>query len=438
MLRLVINDLKKWKNSRRRKPLILQGARQVGKTWLMKEFGRTEYKKYAYITCEDNPILKAAFDLPFDTERILDALQSECGFKITAGDTLIIFDEIQEIPRALTSLKYFYENAPQYHIVCAGSLLGIALHQGTSFPVGKVNFLNVYPLSFAEFLDACGKSELAALITNKNQDTSLLTTLKQNYIDFLKLYYFIGGMPEAVATWIETRDFSEVREVQKEILTAYEQDISKHVPNEMASKIKYVWQSIPSQLAKENKKFVYGVVREGARAREYEAAITWLSDCALVHKIYRTKKIGYPLKAYQDMSAFKLYINDVGLLGALSNLDVHTFIEGNRLFTEFKGALTEQFVCQEMKAATGIDLYYWSAENAMAEIDFIIQQNENIVPIEVKAETNLQAKSLKSYISRYSPNYAIRFSLADYKAEEIIRNIPLYDVTAFEFLEKNM
>lgn len=433
MQRNFINELKKWKESSLRKPLIIQGARQIGKTWIMKEFGRTEYKKTAYIYCQDNPTLENLFNESFNTERILNALQMIVGFKITPEDTLIIFDEIQEIPKALTSLKYFYEQLPEYHIMCAGSLLGITLHNGTNFPVGKVNFMNLYPMTFTEFLIANQKQELADLIQNKNQDKILLTSFKQTYIDMLKLYFFVGGMPEAVLTWIETKDFSLVRKVQKEILLAYENDISKHASTESVNKIKMIWQSIPSQLAKENKKFIYGLVKQGARAREYESSINWLKDAGLLYKIHRITKPNLPLKSYEDLSAFKIYIHDIGLLCSLSGLSAKTLLENDRLFTEFKGSLTEQFVLQELIAECEIIPFYWSNDTSTAELDFIVQFDDEIVPIEVKATTNLQAKSLKQFIQKNNTELAFRFSLADYKENEIIKDIPLYDMPIVKF-----
>lgn len=347
MYRIAIEKLLKWKESKRRKPLIIEGARQVGKTWLMKEFGRLYYTDTVYINFDSNSRMAELFASDLDTERLIMGLELYSGQKIDPDHTLLIFDEVQEVPRALSSLKYFYENAPEYHIVCAGSLLGIALHEGTSFPVGKVDFLKLYPLSFKEFLMATGKERFAELL-NK-WDHQMITSFKQTYIDALKQYYFVGGMPEAVQSFAENRDFNEVREIQKRILAAYEQDFSKHAPNEIVPKIRMLWNSIPSQLARENKKFIYGLVREGARAKEYETAILWLSDCGLVHKISRVNAAGIPLKAYEDLKAFKLFLVDVGLLGCMAGLRQCTLLDGNDLFVEFKGALTEQYVCQQLK-----------------------------------------------------------------------------------------
>ena len=353
-------------------------------------------------------------------------LELYSGQKIDPDHTLLIFDEVQEVPRALSSLKYFYENAPEYHIVCAGSLLGIALHEGTSFPVGKVDFLKLYPLSFKEFLMATGKERFAELL-NK-QDHQMIASFKQTYIDALKQYYFVGGMPEAVQSFAENMDFNEVREIQKRILAAYEQDFSKHAPNEIVPKIRMLWNSIPSQLARENKKFIYGLVREGARAKEYETAILWLSDCGLVHKISRVNAAGIPLKAYEDLKAFKLFLVDVGLLGCMAGLRQRTLLDGNDLFVEFKGALTEQYVCQQLKTIEDLGVYYYTNDRGSCEIDFIVDTGEQIIPVEVKAETNLRAKSLKTYQEKFAPEIAVRASMADFKKEDRLVNLPLYAV----------
>ena len=399
MYRFAIEKLYKWKNSKRRKPLIIEGARQVGKTWLMKEFGKQAYADTVYINFDSNSRMADLFSADLDTDRLIMGLELYAGRKINPENTLLIFDEVQEVPRALASLKYFYENAPQYHIVCAGSLLGIALHQGTSFPVGKVDFLKLYPLSFSEFLMATGNERFAELL--KNKDYEMITSFKQTYIDALKHYYFVGGMPEAVQSFAESKDFNEVRAIQKRILAAYEQDFSKHAPNEIVPKIRMLWNSIPSQLARENKKFIYGLVREGGRAREYETAIMWLSDCGLVHKVSRVNAAGIPLKAYEDLKAFKLFIVDVGLLGCMTGLRQRTLLDGDDLFVEFKGALTEQYVCQQLKTIEDLGVYYYTNDRGSCEIDFVVDTGEQIVPIEVKAETNLRAKSLKTYRERF-------------------------------------
>ena len=426
MYRIAIEKLYKWKNSKRRKPLIIEGARQVGKTWLMKEFGKQAYADTVYINFDSNSRMADFFSADLDTDRLIMGLELYAGRKINPDNTLLIFDEVQEVPRALASLKYFYENAPQYHIVCAGSLLGIALHQGTSFPVGKVDFLKLYPLSFSEFLMATGNERFAELL--KNQDYEMITSFKQTYIDALKHYYFVGGMPEAVQSFAESKDFNEVRAIQKRILAAYEQDFSKHAPNEIVPKIRMLWNSIPSQLARENKKFIYGLVREGGRAREYETAIMWLSDCGLVHKVSRVNAAGIPLKAYEDLKAFKLFIVDVGLLGCMTGLRQRTLLDGDDLFVEFKGALIEQYVCQQLKTVEDLGIYYYTNDRGSCEIDFVVDNGEQIVPIEVKAETNLRAKSLKTYRERFEPELSVRTSMADYKKEDWLLNLPLYAI----------
>lgn len=426
MYRTAIEKLYRWKESKRRKPLIIEGARQVGKTWLMKEFGNKAYADTVYINFDSNSIMTELFASDLNTDRLIMGIELYVGRKIDPNNTLLIFDEVQEVPRALSSLKYFYENAPQYHIVCAGSLLGIALHGGTSFPVGKVDFLHLYPLSFKEFLMATEGEQFARLL--EQQDFSMITPFKQKYIDALKQYYFVGGMPEAVESFAEEKDFNEVRNIQKRILAAYEQDFSKHAPIEIVPKIRMVWNSIPSQLAKENKKFLYGLVREGGRAKDFETAIMWLCDCGLVHKIGRINTAGIPLKAYEDLKAFKLFLVDVGLLGCMTGLRQRTLLEGNDLFVEFKGALTEQYVCQQLKTIEDLGIYYYTNDRGSCEVDFVIDNGEQIIPVEVKAEINLKAKSLKTYCEKFQPEIAVRTSMADYKKEDWLINLPLYAV----------
>lgn len=436
MYRRIIESLKKWKESPRRKPLILQGARQTGKTWIMKEFGRTEYKNTAYLFCQENPALKSLFEAPFDKERLLNGFQLLCGFKIEAENTLIIIDEIQDIPKAITSLKFFYEQAPEYHIICAGSLLGVSLCEGISFPVGKVNFLNLYPLSFSEFLMAIGKGQYESLINSKTPDVELIKSFSSDLKEFLKYYFFIGGMPEVVSTWIETNDFNEVRRVQLELLETYKNDVSKHTSPEVANKIRQVWDSVPSQLAKENKKFLYSVVKQSARAREYENAINWLANAGLITKVYRINKPGIPIKAYEDLETFKIFVLDTGLLCSMTLLSARTLLDGNKLFTEFKGALTEQYVCQQLVSEFQIEPFYWSSKDGSAEIDFIFQDNDSVVPVEVKSEINLQAKSLKLYREKYNPATLLRFSLSDYINHGNLKDIPLYAIPMIKnFLE---
>ena len=426
MYRVAIEKLLKWKQSKNRKPLIIEGARQVGKTWLMKEFGKQAYADTIYINFDSNSAMAELFSADLNTERLITGIELYAGRKINPDNSLLIFDEVQEVPRALSSLKYFYENAPQYHIVCAGSLLGIALHQGTSFPVGKVDFLKLYPLSFKEFLMATGKNRFAELL-DKN-DFGMITSFRQTYIDALKHYYFVGGMPEAVQSFTEDKDFGEVREIQKHILTAYEQDFSKHAPNEIVPKIRMLWNSIPSQLAKENKKFIYGLVREGARAKDYETAIMWLSDCGLVHKISRVNEPHIPLRAYEDLKSFKLFVLDVGLLGCMAGLNRQTLLDGNELFVEFKGALTEQYVCQQLKTIDDIGVYYYTNDRGSCEIDFVADTGGTIIPLEVKAEINLKAKSLKTYREKFSPELSVRTSMANFKKEGDLIDLPLYAI----------
>ena len=427
MYRTAMESLIRWKKSVRRKPLIIEGARQVGKTWLMKEFGRQQYVNTVYINFDSNSQMASLFSTDLDTKRLMLGLELYAGHKITAENTLLIFDEIQEVPRALAALKYFCEDAPQYHIVCAGSLLGIALHEGTSFPVGKVDFLKLYPLSFKEFLMATGKERFAELLDSG--DFSMITSFKQTYIDALKYYYFVGGMPEAVQCFAEDNDFAEVRIIQKRILAAYEQDFSKHAPNEIVPKLRMLWNSIPSQLAKENKKFLYGLVREGGRAKEYETAIMWLVDCGLVYKVSRVNAAGLPLQAYEDLKAFKLFVVDVGLLGCMVGLNSRTLLDGNTMFVEFKGALTEQYVCQQLKTVEDLRLYYYTNDRGTCEADFVADTGENIIPVAVKAEVNLRARSLRTYCEKYSPSIAIRTSMSDYKKENWLTNLPLYAIS---------
>ena len=426
MYRAAIEKLYRWKTSKRRKPLIIEGARQVGKTWLMKEFGSRAYADTVYINFDSNSRMAELFASDLDTDRLIMGIELYAGKKINADNTLLLFDEVQEVPRALTSLKYFYEDAPQYHIICAGSLLGIALHGGTSFPVGKVDFLSLYPLSFKEFLAATAGERFVQLLDS--QDYPMITPFKQTYIDALKQYYFVGGMPEAVQSFAEEKDFNEVRSIQKRILAAYEQDFSKHAPIEIVPKIRMVWNSIPSQLAKENKKFIYGLVREGGRAKDYEAAIMWLCDCGLVHKVSRVNAAGVPLKAYEDLKAFKLFIVDVGLLGCMTGLRQRTLLDGNDLFSKFKGALTEQYVCQQFQTIDDLGVYYYTNDRGSCEVDFILDTGDQVVPVEVKAEVNLKAKSLKTYHEKFAPAISVRTSMADYRKEDWLVNLPLYAV----------
>ncbi len=428
MERLLMKDLLEWKNKRRRKPLIIHGARQVGKTWIMKEFGKRYYSDTVYINFENNERMNRLFEGNLDTKRIVEALQIESGKKIDPETCLLIFDEIQEAPRALTSLKYFYEEAPEYSIISAGSLLGMALHQGTSFPVGKVDFMNLYPMNFEEYLTAIGEEQLKMLL--EGEDRALQEVFHDKFVDCLRRYYYIGGMPEAVLTYVETHDYDQVRQVQKNLLLYYENDFSKHAPIEQIPRIQMVWNSIPSQLAKENRKFIYGIVREGARAKEFETAIQWLTDYGLIYKSNRINKPGIPISAYTELNAFKVFILDVGLLGAKTDLTARTLLEGNRIFTEFKGALTEQFVAQEL-TSSNIALYYYSAANSKGEIDFVIQKNDEIIPIEVKAEENLKAKSLRAFCEKHTLIKGVRTSMSGYREESWMTNVPLYQIRTY-------
>ncbi|ACA32545.1 ATP-binding protein [Histophilus somni] len=426
MKRTILHALQKWKEKPNRKPLIIQGARQVGKTWVMKHFGEQAFAKVAYINFDNNPRMKSLFAGDYDIQRLLLGLKIESGVDIQAEDTLIIFDEIQEAPQALSSLKYFYENAPQFYIMAAGSLLGVSLHHQVSFPVGKVDFLPLYPMDFYEFLTALGKQDLVELL--ELQDWILISAMKSRYIDLLRQYYFVGGMPEAVKTFVQTQNLDEVRQVQRNLLMAYEQDFSKHIQDgHTVQRVRALWHAIPEQLAKENKKFVYSLLQKGARSKDYELALQWLKDSGLVHLVPRIKKPHLPLSAYQD-GAFKLFGLDVGLLTAQTHLDKSVLLEGNRLFTEFKGALTEQYVLQQLIASQENPVFYWATERGTAEVDFVLQYKQAVIPIEVKAEENLKAKSLKVYVEQFQSEKAIRFSMADYREQDWMVNVPLYVV----------
>ena len=426
MDRFALEKLKQWKEKKNRKPLIIRGARQVGKTWLMKEFGRTCFKKMAYVNFDSNTRMRQVFEGDINIERLILAISAETGVSIDSRDTLLIFDEVQEVPKALTALKYFCEEASEYAIVAAGSLLGVAMHKGTSFPVGKVDFMDLYPLSFREFLCALGEMRFVEILDSS--DTDMVTMFKSKYIDRLREYYFVGGMPEVVQSYLDSKDFNQVREIQKNLLNDYQQDFSKHAEATLVSRLNLVWNSIPMQLAKENKKYIYGQVREGARAKDFELAIQWLMDCGLIHKVQRIKKPGLPLKAYLDLDAFKIYLLDIGLLMAMVDLDARVIIDGNRIFTEFKGALTEQYVLQQLIADLGIEAYYYSTEKSSGEIDFLLQGKSSILPLEVKAEENLRAKSLKAFCEKYHPVCAVRTSMSDYREQEWMTNIPLYNI----------
>lgn len=425
MKRNAIKELYEWKENNGRKPLVILGARQVGKTWLMKEFGKEAYKKCAYVNFEDNDDLRGLFEHDFDIQRIIANLQWTTDVTIDE-DTLIILDEIQEAPRGITALKYFQEKAPQYHVIAAGSLLGIAMHKNDSFPVGKVDFMHLYPLSFYEFLNAIGEKKMVDLLQAK--DWTMLTMVRAKFEERLRQYYFVGGMPAAVLAFVNDGDLNKVRTIQKSIIEAYERDFSKHAPAIEVPRIRMVWHSIPSQLSKENRKFIYGMIKEGARAKDFELAIEWLKDAGLIYKINRCKKAQLPLAAYEDFSAFKMFLSDIGLMGAMSNIPVQSLLNGNMLFSDFKGALTEQFVLQQMKTNQSLSIYYWSADNSRGEIDFLVQQEEKVIPIEVKAEENLQAKSLRMFVERNPGLKGCRFSMSPYREQDWLVNYPLYSV----------
>ncbi len=426
MKRDITEDLIQWKNNPNRKPLLIKGARQVGKTWIMKDFGKRNFKQVLYVNFEQQKSLRELFNQDFDVSRILTVLKVQFSIdELNPGDTLIIFDEIQDAPGGITALKYFREEASEYYLMAAGSLLGVELST-SSFPVGQVEFLDLYPLTFYEFLKAMGENNLIDIL--KQHKWEIVKTFKDRLTNLLKQYYLVGGMPEAVKYFTQNKDFTGVRKIQTDILNAYDQDFAKHAPPEIIPRLKLLWQSLPSQLSRENKKFIYGLVKTGARAREYEKALSWLEDYGLINRVYRITKPGLPLKAYQDFNAFKIFALDVGLLSALSDLDEKIVIEKNRLFTEYKGALTEQYVMQQLVSYLKKKPFYWSAQS-VAEVDFVIAANQQFYPIEVKAEENLRAKSLQSFRDKYNPGVSFRTSLADYRNDGWLINIPLYAVS---------
>ena len=425
MKRKAIEELYRWKARTDRKPLIVQGARQVGKTWLMKEFAKEAYQKCAYVNFEDNDMLRQLFQNDFDIPRIINSIQWTTGVTIDA-DTLIILDEIQEAPRGITALKYFQEKAPEYHVVAAGSLLGIAMHQNDSFPVGKVDFMYLYPLSFFEFLEAIGEQRMVDLLLSK--DWQMITMFRTKFEERLRQYYYVGGMPAVVSAFAEGGDIEHVRNLQNGILESYERDFSKHAPAIEVPRIRMVWQSVPAQLSKENRKFVYGVVKEGARAKDFELAIEWLKYAGLIYKVNRSKKGQLPLAAYEDFSAFKIFMSDIGLMGAMSKLPAQSLLSGNALFSDFKGALTEQYVMQQLKTNSNLAIYYWSADSSRGEIDFLLQRDCDIIPVEVKAEENLQAKSLRSFVEKNPGLHGVRLSMSPYREQDWMTNYPLYSV----------
>ncbi len=426
MHRFAMDKLLKWKNKDNRKPLIIMGARQVGKTWLMKEFGKQYYEKVAYISFYNNRRMNDVFEMDFDIKRIIMNLNIESGVTITPGDTLIILDEIQDTPKVLESLKYFCEEGAEYHVVAAGSLLGVAIHEGVSYPVGKVDLLDLYPLNFREFLCAMDEENLSNALETK--DYALIDNFSERYIFWLKNYYYTGGMPEVVNAFRMHKDYDEVRQLQNDIVRQYEGDFGKHIDAKTLPRIRMVWDSIPMQLAKENKKFFFGQIKKGARSSDYEIAIGWLVDCGLIYKVSRVNEPHIPLKAYKSINAYKLFMLDVGLLGALSELEAESILEGNDIFVEFKGALTEQYVLQQIVSDTKYTPYYYGTEKSTFEQDFLIQKGKNVIPIEVKAEANIRSQSLRAYCDKYSPEEAVRFSMLKYMDQGWMVNIPLYAV----------
>lgn len=430
MERIVYKQLLEWKNSRTRKPLILQGARQVGKTWILKDFAKREYKNLAYISCENNERMRELF-VDYDTERIIRGISAVTMQSIIPGETLIFIDEIQEIPKAVSSLKYFCENQNEYHIAVAGSLLGIALHEGESFPVGKVDVIQLYPMNFEEFILALGKEKLLEILKSRNWNE--ISMMKTELIENLRVYYFTGGMPEVVDLFVKTQDIAKVRTLQNRILADYALDISKHAPKAEIPKISLVWNSIPSHLAKENKKFVYGALRKGARAAQYEDAIQWLVNAGLAYKITRVSKAAMPLHFYEQTDVFKLFMHDCGLFGAMSKTPPDLILLGSKVFEEYKGAFTEQFVLQQLKAMEDVFIHYYTNDDSTLEIDFLLQCGNKILPVEVKAEENLQAKSMKSFLAKNPDLHGVRFSMSPYRKQERMTNIPLYAVERSNF-----
>lgn len=431
MKREVYNHLIQWKLSPHRKPLIMYGARQVGKTYILKEFGNHEFKNMVYVNCYKNDIVAQLFNEDTDVDRLILGLSAIARQTIVPGETLIFLDEIQEIPPILSSLKYFCENKPELHVVVAGSLLGVMNMKGESFPVGKVDIIHLYPMTYEEFLLANGEAPLLQIL--KSNDYTLINTFAPKLIDYLRSYYFVGGMPEAVQHFTLNHNLAEVRNIQQNILTAYEADISKHT-EEQTQRVRMVWQSIPAQLARENKKFIYGAVRKGARAKDFEIAIQWLIDAGLVHKVERTRDAKVPLKFYADMDAFKLYLLDVGLLGALTQTPASQIIIGNNVFSEYKGAFTENFVLQQLKSFDSLPIYYYSKDNSTQEVDFVVQANSRILPIEVKAEDNVKSKSLHAFICKDFASYhlkGVRFSMLSFQSQEWMENIPLYAIESY-------
>lgn len=426
MERFVYKQLTDWKEAKGRKPLVLNGARQVGKTWLLKEFAQREYTKMAYVVCRKNPVVKEIFSVDFNVERILRALRALSGVDITPGNTLIILDEVQDVPEALEALKYFREDAPDYHVAVAGSLLGLSIHAGTSYPVGQVNTVNVYPMNFEEFLLAKGEKLMQQLLSSRDFQT--INLLHEKYTDLLRQYFYVGGMPEAVQEYVNTEGLQSVRRIHREILKGYDMDFSKHAPADVVERIRMVWQTIPAQLFRENKKFIYGAVRKGARAKDFEIAIQWLCDAGLVYRVERVSKLELPLKVYAEQSAFKLYLSDLGLLGAMADVQPAQVLVNNDVFKEYKGGMTEQYVLQQMKSKDIEGIYYHTTDQSRLEIDFLIQREGKLLPIEVKAEGNVRSNSLSMLLQARKDLHAERYSMLPYKEQESMTNVPLYAV----------
>ena len=429
MERKAYSQLLAWKNNPHHKPLILNGARQVGKTWLLKHFGEKEYRNVAYVNCDRSPQMEMILREGFDMSRIIRNISAMTNVDIRPHETLIILDEIQSIPKGLSSLKYFCEDAPDYDVAVAGSLLGLQLHRGESFPVGKVDMLKLYPMTFGEFLLAKGEKVKKEALDNKEYET--MSAVSPLYVELLRQYYFTGGMPAAVSAFIEGQPLHTVRQIQKDILNDYIRDFSKHAPGNEVPRINLVWNSIPSQLGKENRKFIYGMLKKGARAKEFELAIQWLVDCGLVYKIPRTAKVAMPVRFYEDFSAFKLYLLDVGLFGAMVNAPAHEILIGSNIFSEYKGTFTELYVLQQMVTVRDLDIYYYSTDDSRTEIDFIVQHEGKVTPVEVKAEENLRAKSLRQVVSNDPSLHGLRFSMSDYRQEDWLDNVPLYGVESY-------
>ena len=429
MERKAYSQLLAWKNNPHHKPLILNGARQVGKTWLLKHFGEKEYKNVAYVNCDRSPQMEMILREGFDMSRIIRNISAMTNVDIRPHETLIILDEIQSIPKGLSSLKYFCEDAPDYDVAVAGSLLGLQLHRGESFPVGKVDMLKLYPMTFGEFLFAKGEKVKKEALDNKEYET--MSAVSPLYVELLRQYYFTGGMPAAVSAFIEGQPLHTVRQIQKDILNDYIRDFSKHAPGNEVPRINLVWNSIPSQLGKENRKFIYGMLKKGARAKEFELAIQWLVDCGLVYKIPRTAKVAMPVRFYEDFSAFKLYLLDVGLFGAMVNAPAHEILIGSNIFSEYKGTFTELYVLQQMVTVRDLDIYYYSTDDSRTEIDFVVQHEGKVTPVEVKAEENLRAKSLRQVVTNNPSLHGLRFSMSDYRREDWLDNVPLYGVESY-------